>query len=76
VAIVTAKTRMARSDPPFDRPPAGLRRQGGCFRRAGHHGPVIENGFFYDFSYKRRFTAGRLAAIGEADGRTRRQMNR
>ena len=26
-------------------------------------GPVIENGFFYDFSYKRPFTLGDLAAI-------------
>ena len=26
-------------------------------------GPVIENGFYYDFSYKRPFTPGDLAAI-------------
>ena len=34
-------------------------------------GPVIENGFFYDFAYKRPFTPEDLAAIEAADGRAR-----
>ncbi len=31
-------------------------------------GPVIENGFYYDFSYKRPFTPEDLAAIEKRDG--------
>ena len=32
-------------------------------------GPVIENGFYYDFAYKRPFTPEDLAAIESEDGR-------
>jgi threonyl-tRNA synthetase len=32
-------------------------------------GPVIENGFYYDFAYQRPFTPDDLAAIEQADGR-------
>ncbi len=34
-------------------------------------GPVIDNGFYYDFSYKRPFTPEDLAAIEKRDGRDR-----
>ena len=33
-------------------------------------GPVIENGFYYDFSYKRPFTPGRLGRHRKRMGRT------
>jgi threonyl-tRNA synthetase len=33
-------------------------------------GPVIENGFYYDFSYKRPFTPDDLQAIEKKNGRT------
>jgi hypothetical protein len=36
-------------------------------------GPVIENGFYYDFSYKRPFTPEDLVAIEKAHGRTGQQ---
>ena len=35
-------------------------------------GPVIENGFYYDFAYKRPFTPEDLEAIESEDGRARR----
>ena len=36
-------------------------------------GPVIEDGFYYDFSYKRPFTPEDLAAIEQRDGRAREE---
>ena len=36
-------------------------------------GPVIENGFYYDFSYKRPFTPEDLRGDREADGRAREE---
>ena len=36
-------------------------------------GPVIEDGFYYDFSYKRPFTPEDLAAIEKQDGRAREE---
>jgi len=36
-------------------------------------GPVIEHGFFYDFSYKRPFTPEDLAGDRKEDGRTGRR---
>ena len=36
-------------------------------------GPVIENGFYYDFAYKRPFTPEDLAAIEKRDGRAREE---
>ena len=36
-------------------------------------GPVIENGFYYDFSYKRPFTPEDLAAIEKRDDEARRR---
>jgi threonyl-tRNA synthetase len=33
-------------------------------------GPVIENGFYYDFAYKRPFTPGRSGRHRKAHGRT------
>ncbi len=36
-------------------------------------GPVIEDGFYYDFAYKRPFTPDDLAAIETTDGRTREE---
>ena len=39
-------------------------------------GPVIENGFYYDFAYKRPFTPEDLAAIEAQDGRAGRRRTR
>ena len=36
-------------------------------------GPVIENGFYYDFSYKRPFTPEDLAAIEKRMARAREE---
>ena len=36
-------------------------------------GPVIEDGFYYDFAYKRPFTPEDLAAIEAQDGRAREE---
>jgi threonyl-tRNA synthetase len=36
-------------------------------------GPVIDNGFYYDFSYKRPFTPEDLAGDREEDGRAREE---
>jgi threonyl-tRNA synthetase len=50
-------------DPPLHGPLAGLCGQGAVPDAQVTIGPVIENGFYYDFSYKRPFTPEDLAAI-------------
>ena len=39
-------------------------------------GPVIEDGFYYDFSFKRPFTPDDLAAIEANHGRAQRRTSR
>jgi hypothetical protein len=53
LSIITAKDADGWSDPPLHRPLAGLCRQGAVPDAQVTIGPVIENGFYYDFSYKR-----------------------
>jgi threonyl-tRNA synthetase len=55
--------RWPGSHSPFHGPLAGLCGQGTVPDAQVTIGPVIEHGFFYDFSYKRPFTPEDLVAI-------------
>jgi threonyl-tRNA synthetase len=50
---------------PFLRPCDGVRRPGLVPRYEGHHRPVIEDGFFYDFAAEKPFTPEDLQKIEE-----------
>jgi threonyl-tRNA synthetase len=60
----------AGSHPALDGAPDGLRGQGTLSGAQVTIGPVIENGFYYDFAYQRPFTLEDLTAIEQAHGRT------
>jgi threonyl-tRNA synthetase len=55
--------RRPRGHPPLHGAPAGLCGQGAVPDAQVTIGPVIDNGFYYDFSYKRPFTPEDLAKI-------------